>query len=312
MPDPSAQPWLRLSMRMPLHGPDGRFELDVSLGIARGAFVAVAGPSGAGKTTLMRLVAGLERPAEGHLRVGGDTWCDTRARFELPTRRRSIGFVFQDYALFPNMSVRGNVEYAAGRRHDRTWIDRLMRISGLQRLADRRPDTLSGGQRQRLALIRALARKPAILLLDEPLSALDPALRRELQDELLRLHAASGTTTLMVTHDPAEMLRMSERVVRLEAGRVAFDGTPAAACGGDAGTHRIALAAEHVGGPDADGRASVLVDGRLRRVRYSEGCVLPPPATPVLLSVEEVRVEPLRSSAVPGQRSARRDDLART
>lgn len=310
MPEGERGRWLRLSMRMPLHGPDGPFELDVALDVGRGAFVAIAGPSGAGKTTLMRLVAGLERPTEGRLTVGGEAWCDTRARVHRPTHRRSIGFVFQDYALFPNMSVRGNVEYAAGRRHDPRWIDELMRLSGLQQLEGRHPDSLSGGQRQRLALIRALARRPAILILDEPLSALDPSLRRGLQDELLRLHRAFGTTTLMVSHDPAEMLRMSERVVRLQAGHVVFDGTPVAGFGGEAGSTGLALAGTHVDGPDADRRASVLVDGRLRRVRYRPGCAAPAPGEPVLLRVDEVRVEARRPSAVPGQDGARRDDFA--
>jgi len=310
MPEEAASivPWLRLSMRMPLQGPSGRFELDVALEAERGAFVAVTGPSGAGKTTLMRLVAGLARPAEGRLSVGGQRWCDTSGRVELPTRRRSIGYVFQDYALFPNMSVRGNVEFAAGRRRDRAWIDELLRLSGLYGLRDQRPDWLSGGQRQRLALIRALARRPAILLLDEPLSALDPPLRRELQNEVLRLHRHFGTTTFMVSHDPAEMLRMADRLLRLDAGHVTFDGAPLVACGSDAAGRGLGVVAEHMEGPDAEGWSSVLVDGRLRRVRYRDRDARLPSAAPVLLSADEVRVDAL--AAAPGLGGSRQGDLA--
>ena len=261
-----AEPWLDVAVTVARDGPAGRFELDVTLGVERGAFIALTGPSGAGKTTLLRVLAGLTAPDHGRVRVGPALWCDTAARVALSVRRRSIGFVFQDYALFPNMTVQQNVQYAIGRRADRAEVQRLLQLVDLVGLAAAYPARLSGGQRQRLALIRALARRPDILMLDEPLSALDPVMRRLLQDELKRLHREFDTTTFMVSHDIAEILRLADRIIRLENGRIAADGDPA----------RVLLAAEahaalhgyHVSGPDAAGLSVIAIDGRLHRIRY--------------------------------------------
>jgi molybdate transport system ATP-binding protein len=275
-------------MRLALNGAAGPFALDVALDIKNGSIVAITGPSGAGKTTLLRLIAGLARPNAGRLSVGGEVWCDTAARLHVPTRRRPLGFVFQDYALFPNMTVRGNVEYALGRNASHAEVDELLGLVALERLQQAYPDRLSGGQKQRLALIRALARRPSLLLLDEPLSALDPAMRRQLQGELKRLHATFGTTTLIVSHDTSEILRLADRVLRLEEGRIVYDGTPAGALGiadADAG---ISLVGEHVDGPDMDGRARVLLDGRVRYVRYRGGANPPAPGDAVVLRIDEV------------------------
>lgn len=287
---PPASPWLQVMMRVVLNGPAGRFTLDVSVGIEKGSLVAVVGPSGAGKTTLLRLIAGLARPDVGRLGVGGEVWCDTEAHLHLPTQRRPLGFVFQDYALFPNMTVRGNVEYALGRNASDAAVDELLGLVALERLQQAYPDRLSGGQKQRLALIRALARRPSLLLLDEPLSALDPAMRRQLQGELKRLHATFGTTTLIVSHDTSEILRLADRVLRLEEGRVVYDGTPAGALGIEEAEAGISLVGEHVDGPDADGRARVLLDGRVRHVRYRAGASLPAPGDAVVLRIDEVEV----------------------
>jgi molybdate transport system ATP-binding protein len=285
---PSPRPWLDMAMRVARDGASGRFWLDVAVGMERGTITALVGPSGAGKTTFLRLLAGLTRPDVGHLSVAGATWCDTDARVHVPTRRRPLGFVFQDYALFPNMTVRGNVEYALGKGARRATVDELLGLVALEGLQHAYPERLSGGQKQRLALIRALARRPLLLLLDEPLSALDPVMRRQLQDELKRLHVAFGTTTLIVSHDTAEILRLADRVLRLEEGRIVYDGTPAQALGVETGEAGISLVGEHVEGPDADGRASVLVDGRIRRVRYRAGVRWPAPGEPVVLRIDEV------------------------
>lgn len=259
-------PWMDFAVAVALQGPGGPFELDVALRVAKGDFIVLAGPSGAGKTSLLRLLAGLMRPGSGRVRVGPTLWCDTPSGIFLPVRHRPLGFVFQDYALFPNMTVEGNVAYALGRRRDRAEVRRLLELVGLEGLAGAYPARLSGGQKQRLALIRALARRPEVLMLDEPLSALDPAMRRQLQGELKRLHWEFGTTTFMVSHDLVEILNLADRVVRLENGRVVADGAPAGALGLEEGALR--LAAQHVSGPDADGFAVVQVDGRLRRIRY--------------------------------------------
>lgn len=252
--------WLRIDIAHRLHGPAGSFDLLADLAVARGEFVVLAGPSGAGKTTLLRILAGFQRPDRGRVLVGGTVWTDRDRRIQLPVRRRPIGFVFQDYALFPNMTVRGNLDYALGRGAPAGEAARLLELTGLEGLAGAYPATLSGGQKQRLALIRALARRPQLLMLDEPLSALDPDLRLRLQDELLRLHRIFGTTTLMVSHDPLEIARLADRVIRLEGGRVVADGPV---------TRGEGLLAQHVSGPDAEGWCQAHVFGRLCRLRYA-------------------------------------------
>jgi len=281
--------WLDLSVRIALSGAAGPFELDVALEAAKGAFVALIGPSGAGKTTLLRLLAGLARPDAGRIRVGGATWCDTTARVNVPTRRRAIGFVFQDYALFPNMTVRRNIEYAIGARPRIGEVARLLELVGLEALQDAYPARLSGGQRQRLALIRALARRPSLLMLDEPLSALDPAMRRQLQDELRRLHREFGTTTFLVSHDISEILRLADRVVRLDEGRVVYDGPPGRAFG--VASDMPGIIGQHVSGPDERGFSAVHVDGRICRLRYRNAPANLAAGDPVLLLLDEVEAE---------------------
>lgn len=204
-----------------LEGAAGPMELRVALSIVEGSFTAIMGTSGSGKTTLLRILAGLEE-ATGRIVVDGDFWL--KGKNALPPQKRKIGFVFQDYALFENMTVRGNLLFV---ERDEKLADELLSLTGLTELADRRPSTLSGGQKQRVALARALMRRPRLLLLDEPLSALDPAMRSKLQHDILALHKRFGTTTLMVSHDPAEIYRLADRVIRLDHGRVTADGKPA-------------------------------------------------------------------------------------
>jgi molybdate transport system ATP-binding protein len=282
---------LRLSARMSLNGAAGPFELDVDLSIAAGSFVALIGPSGAGKTTLLRILAGLARPAAGCVRVGDAIWCDTSQRLNVPTRQRAIGFVFQDYALFPNMTVRGNVEYALGSRARANEVTQLLKLVDLDRLETAFPARLSGGQKQRLALIRALARRPALLMLDEPLSALDPAMRRQLQDELKRLHRGFGTTTLMVSHDVSEIFRLADRVIRLDQGLVVYDGPPGPAFGVEDTTMGLQIIGQHVSGPDQEGFATVSIDGRLHRLRYRGARQNLSPGDTVALNIEEGGVQ---------------------
>jgi molybdate transport system ATP-binding protein len=267
---PSSDRWLAFSASLELEGPAGAFHLDVEFGVKKGAFVAISGPSGAGKTTLLRLIAGLASPTRGRISVAEETWCDTSARRNIPTRKRSIGFVFQDYALFPNMTVRQNLDYALGRNAEMRRASQLLEMVGLENLQHAYPLRLSGGQKQRLALIRALARRPTVLLLDEPLSALDPPMRRRLQAELKSMHAAFETTTFLVSHDVPEILSLADRVLRLEDGHIQFDGAPAEWLSGIPESGHLQLAAQHIEGPDADGLSKILIDGKPRSIRYAE------------------------------------------
>ena len=225
---PTAAP-LDVTLATRLSGPEGPFTLDVGLTAAAGEFLVLTGPSGAGKTTLLRLIAGLARPWRGRVAMAGQVWCDTARGIDLPVRARPLGFVFQDYALFPNMTVAGQIGFALHdmpRRARGARVAEMLDLAGLTGLAAAFPAQLSGGQKQRLALVRALARRPKLLLLDEPLSALDPDTRARLQDHLRRLHDRFGATTLMTSHDPAEARRLADRVLRLDAGRLSAAPTP--------------------------------------------------------------------------------------
>lgn len=189
----------------------GAFRLRVDLALPGGGVTAILGPSGSGKTTLLRLLAGLEKPEQGFIRVANTTWFDSRRSINRPAQRRGAGVVFQDYALFSHMTVAANVGFKLPRRQRAQrvgeWLERLH----LEACADRYPHQLSGGQRQRVALARALVRDPQLLLLDEPLSAVDAHLRQRLRDELLEVVAAYDRPVLMVTHDLEEARVMAER-----------------------------------------------------------------------------------------------------
>lgn len=203
-----------------LHTAEGILEAHYELKINDAEFITLFGTSGAGKTTLLRMLAGLEKPDSGRIEVDGEVWFDSSRRINLPPQKRSIGFVFQDYALFPTMSVRENLLFAAENDEQRSNVDELINLVELSSLSDRRPDTLSGGQKQRVALARALVRHPKILLLDEPLSALDPSMRQKLQDELSLIHTRLQVTTLLVSHDIAETVKLSDRLASVVSGRI--------------------------------------------------------------------------------------------
>jgi len=212
-----------------LHTAAGPRTLDVALSLAPGELLALSGPSGAGKTTLLRLLAGLSKPDGGFLKFEGQTWYDHASRQWVPPQRRPLGFVFQDYALFPNMTVRENLAFAAeGQPGAKQLVDELLALLELSELAARRPAALSGGQQQRVALARALARRPRLLLLDEPLSALDLPTRLRLQQALGEVHRQFELTTVLISHDPAEIARLATRVVELDLGQVRRVGPPVA------------------------------------------------------------------------------------
>jgi molybdate transport system ATP-binding protein len=182
--------------------------------------VALSGLSGSGKTTLLRILAGLEE-ARGTIKIDDEIWLDDK--YNLPVQKRKIGFVFQDYALFQNMTVIENLLYVS---KDKKLANQLLEITELSELKNRLPNTLSGGQKQRVSLCRAMMNKPKLLLMDEPLSALDPNMRTKLQSEILQLHKEFNTTTIMVSHDPSEIYRLSKRVIVLKNGKICDDGNP--------------------------------------------------------------------------------------
>ncbi len=213
---------IQLDVVMPRLFAEGSGELRVQTTIAAGSLTALVGPSGSGKTTLLRLVAGLETPRQGRIMVGESVWLDTRQNINRPPQQRSIGYVFQDTALFPNMTVRENIQYAtpAG---NQTKVQGLIEATGLSPFVNQKPGLLSGGQRQRVALARALVRRPQLLLLDEPFAALDSESAQSLRHVLLDLHQTWGTTTLLVSHHEADVTALADRVVRLVRGRIQTD-----------------------------------------------------------------------------------------
>jgi len=210
---------IKIEINKKLHGSNGEMILHVNLHIKQGDFVALSGQSGSGKTTLLRILAGLE-DASGDIDVFGTKWLDGKKK--LPPQERGIGFVFQDYALFANMTVMQNLLYV---QKDEKLANHLLELTELSELKNRYPNTLSGGQKQRVSLCRALMKRPKILLMDEPLSALDPDMRTKLQHDILTLHKEFGTTTIMVSHDPSEIYRLASRVLVLEQGKITQDGT---------------------------------------------------------------------------------------
>lgn len=216
-----------INIRKKLFSAQGEFLLDLQINIAQGEFITLFGPSGAGKTTLLRCLAGLEKPDSGSIQVSGASWFDSKKGVMLQAQHRYAGYMFQDYALFPNMTVRGNLEFALRPGANKQRVSELIEMMELGELQQRKPETLSGGQKQRVALARALAAEPQLLLLDEPFSALDQTTRVRLQDEVLRLQRHYGLTTVMVSHDVGEVYKLSQRVMMIEHGRIVKQGSPA-------------------------------------------------------------------------------------
>ncbi len=209
----------RLSVR--LHQP-GPIPLDVEFTCDAGDVLAIFGPSGSGKTTILRAIAGLYSPLDAFVRSGDHTWTDTSAGISAPPHRRAVGFVFQEYALFPHLTALGNVITALGqrpRRERRARAEALLDLVHLSSHMSRRPHELSGGERQRVAVARALAREPAALLLDEPFAAVDRSVRRRLQNEVDILRRTLDMPLVLVTHDFDDVVRLATHVLLLEKGR---------------------------------------------------------------------------------------------
>lgn len=217
---------INISLTKKLSGAAGELNLHVNAHLSPGELITIYGPSGAGKTSILRMLAGLLDPDDGHIEVEQSIWFDKTTGINIRPQGRNIGMVFQQYSLFPNMTVRGNLEFALERGQSKSIVDELLQLTELEQLQNKKPATLSGGQMQRIALARALIRRPKLLLLDEPLSALDTEMQSKMQDYILQLHQQFQLTTILVTHDLIEVMKMSNRVLILEEGQIKKDGVP--------------------------------------------------------------------------------------
>ena len=294
-----AAPPLTLSLRQ-----DTPMPLDLSFSLAPGEVVGLFGASGSGKTTVLRSIAGLYRPAHGRITAGGETWFDSDAGRFLPPHHRKVGLVFQDYALFPHMTARDNVAAALGHvpnAERKTRAEALLEAVGLAGFGPRRPAELSGGQRQRVAVARALAREPEVLLLDEPFSALDRAVRASLYGEIESLRERLSCPILLVTHDFDEVSRLADRVLVLDAGRIIAEGDiaaisartdiPVIAAAAEPGAVLTATVAEH------------LAQRGLTLIETEAGALLVPTVAAPLGTRLRVRVparDVILAAAVPG------------
>jgi molybdenum ABC transporter ATP-binding protein len=251
---------LRLDLSLPLRA----FDLELALEVGRET-VALVGPSGAGKTSVLRSVAGLARPARGAVVCGDEVWFNSTRRINLRPEQRSVGLVFQEYALFPHLNVEQNVNFGGGQS------DGLLRRLRIDQLAKAKPGELSGGERQRVALARALAREPRVLLLDEPMSALDPHTRGSVREELHDLLRELALPTLLVTHDFEDAAALADRVGVLVEGRLRQEGSPGDLLAAPADAFVAEFAGANVlagfAAPGPDGLTELRLDGE--RVVYS-------------------------------------------
>lgn len=217
---------LKIDIQREMLTSEGKTELRVCTEIQENELMCLFGHSGAGKTTLLRILAGLTKPDKGRIVFNDTVWFDADKKINVPPQQRNVGYMFQDYALFPNMTVEKNISFAQ-KEKNKDEVDKLMKLFDLEVLKNQHPAKLSGGQKQRVGLARALAAKPNVLLLDEPLSALDFDLRLSLQNEIRKAHDLMNTVTLMVSHDLQEVFHLASSVIMLKNGTMVSEGKPA-------------------------------------------------------------------------------------
>ncbi|GGZ16309.1 GTPase [Echinicola pacifica] len=210
---------IKLDIEKSFKGTSSLWEMALSCNWDLGRIIGISGPSGAGKSTLLRIIAGLEQPDQGHIMIDNQVWYDSTSSINTPAGKRNIGFVFQDYALFPNMTVQQNLLFAQ-KVKDIRLVNELIEVMEMEAWRDIKPQLLSGGQQQRVALARAIAMKPDLLLLDEPFSALDPALRDRLLGYLKMLHQKYRMTIFLVSHDLDSLTKVSDQLLFLDNGKV--------------------------------------------------------------------------------------------
>ncbi|RDU56772.1 ATP-binding cassette domain-containing protein [Helicobacter sp. MIT 99-5507] len=215
---------IEIDIKKSLNTQNGKITLEVNTKIQEYTFLSIFGQSGAGKTTLLRILSGLDMPDSGKIIVDNEIWFDSDKKINLAPQKRKIGFVFQDYALFPHLNVYQNLCFGLESKKQRYRVDEILNLMQLDNLKHTKPNKLSGGQKQRVALARALVYKSKILLLDEPLSALDNDMRLILQDEIIRLHKYFKLTTIIVSHDISEIFKLSNRILHLKNGKIINDG----------------------------------------------------------------------------------------
>jgi len=216
---------LSISIQHAMLTSEGKTNLDICTEIHGNELLCLFGHSGAGKTTLLRILAGLTKPDKGRIVFNNTVWFDSDKKINIPPQERNVGYMFQDYALFPNMTVEKNIRFAQ-KIKDNDEVEELMVLFDIDALKDQHPGNLSGGQKQRVALARALAAKPHLLLLDEPLSALDWDMRTSLQQEILKAHELMNSVTLLVSHDITEVFQLASSVIVLKNGIVVKQGKP--------------------------------------------------------------------------------------
>lgn len=208
------------------HSSQKEMTIQVNAELEEGKITAIYGKSGAGKTSILRMLAGLVKPDQGAINIGNKVLFDSAKRINVQPNKRNVGMVFQDYSLFPNLNVLKNIRYGLDENGDEELVDRIIEISDLGNLLDRMPAGLSGGQQQRVALARAIVRKPKLLLLDEPLSALDTDMRAKLQKEILTIQGLIQTTIVIVSHNIPEVFKLADHVLVIEDGLFTKQGTP--------------------------------------------------------------------------------------
>ena len=217
---------LKIDIQREMLTSEGKTELRVCTEIQDNELMCLFGHSGAGKTTLLRILAGLTKPDKGRIVFNDTVWFDADMNINVPPQQRNVGYMFQDYALFPNMTVEKNISFAQ-KEKNKDEVGKLMKLFDLEVLKNQHPAKLSGGQKQRVGLARALAAKPNVLLLDEPLSALDFDLRLSLQNEIRKAHDLLNTVTVMVSHDLQEVFHLASSVIMLKNGTMISEGKPA-------------------------------------------------------------------------------------
>ena len=255
-----------INLKKSLKSQAGTMVLDLKLQLKTGSFNALFGPSGAGKTSTLKMISGLLKPDSGRIQHKEDIWFDSRQKVNLAPGKRKIAYVFQDASLFPNMSVFENIKYAAGSDADLAYLENLISSMGLEKLVNHKPDMLSGGQAKRVALARALAQKPELLLLDEPFSALDQSAKMQLQQHLSRLHQDYGFTVILVSHDHAEVMQLATKAFIIEAGQLLRSGTPAEVFGLEGASDEITVMAQII---DHDKESiTVMHQGRTYRLSW--------------------------------------------